>query len=436
MPRYITWVRAHISTAQRVATSRLVHRFNFGPRPGQYLEMLQRGVEATQTSVLEHGVADPGLNSLPTPSLPNLAPNASNVSTFWNTLYANQSELVLWWLDRMALADYPLTERMTWFWHGHWATSNSKVFYPLTMQRQNNTLRRYALANFGDMARAMVVDGALNYWLDNEDNYLSSPNENLARELMELMTIGVNNFTQRDVTAAARALTGYSTYQPTGAVTFDAQQHYSKPLTILDKTARYDAQSLASLLVSTDFNAKFITDRMWFRFVSGTTKPPPALEGSFARRDIYALVDSLARSSAWNDPANSLVKSPVEWFIGACRATKVRPSTLTANALQWCLEQMGQVPFNPPNVGGWPYGQAWLSGVAFQYRFEVTELLMTKADLSPISVPKSKMVQACADWLGVPEWSRRTANALDGVSDNPSDFVTLALLSPEYAVSV
>ena len=145
---------------------------------------------------------------------------------------------------------------MTWFWHGHWATSVDKVIYPLTMQKQNDTLRKYALGNFKDMAKEMVVDGAFNFWLDNEENYLSSPNENLARELMELMTIGVNNFTQHDVTAAARALTGYSTNLPNGAVTFDAQQHFSHPLTVLGTTSKLDAQSLASLIVSKDLNDK------------------------------------------------------------------------------------------------------------------------------------------------------------------------------------
>jgi len=96
---------------------------------------------------------------------------------------------------------------------------------------------------------------------------------------------------------------------------------------------------------------------------------------------------------------------------------------------------MGQLPFNPPNVGGWPYGQAWLSGVAFQYRFEVASQLVTSGDLSPLSVPKSKMVQACADWLGVPEWSRRTASALAAATADPAEMATVALLSPEYVVS-
>jgi uncharacterized protein (DUF1800 family) len=304
------------------------------------------------------------------------------------------------------------------------------------MQKQNNTLRTHALANFADMARAMVVDGALNVWLNNNENYIQSPNENLAREFMELMTLGVNKFSQHDVTAAARALTGYSTNQATGAVTFIPKQHFSTPLVILGTKSKLNAETFASLVVSKDDNARFITDRLWFRFVSGTTTPPASLADSFASRDIASLVTALVHSPAWTNPANALVKSPVEWFVGACRALKVRPSSLDANDLQWELSQMGQLPFNPPNVGGWTYGQAWLSGVAFQYRFEIAQGLVAKGDLTPLSVPKSKMVQACADWLGIPDWSRRTASTLAAAVTSPAELAVVALLSPEYAVSV
>src|SRR5665213_2751329 len=284
------------------------------------------------------------------------------------------------------------------------------------MQKQNNTLRKYALANFKDMARAMAVDGALNIWLNNNDNYIQSPNENLAREFMELFTLGVNKFTQHDVTAAARALTGYSTAPSNGTVTFNPKQHYAESLSVLGRKSKLNAASLASLIVSKEENRKFITDRVWFRFVSSSTTPPTTLARSFAGRDISSLVSTLVHSTAWSNPANSLVKSPVEWFVGACRALKVRPSTLSSGDLQWELSQMGQLPFNPPNVGGWPYGQAWLSGVAFQYRFELAQSVVAKGVLAPLAVPKSKMVQACADWLGVAEWSRRTASAFAAVS--------------------
>jgi uncharacterized protein (DUF1800 family) len=436
---YVAGVTSTATYAERLVTSRLVHRFNFGPKPGQYAELLQRGVGATRATVLEHGIADPGLASLAPLDLPNLGPiptaGTSANTAFWDKIFAGQTEFVGWWLDRMYLSNHPLTERMTWFWHGHWATAVSKVFYPLPMQKQNNTMRKYALGNFADMAKEMVVDGALNYWLDNEENYLASPNENLARELMELMTLGVNNFTQSDVTAAARALTGYSTNISTGAVSFDPSQHYSKPVTILGTTKEFNAETLASLIVARADNQKFITDRLWFRFVSGSTKPPASLSASFARRDISSLVSALVSSSAWSSPANSLVKSPVEWFVGACRALRVRPSTLNVNDTQWSLTQMGQIPLNPPNVGGWPYGQAWLSGVAFQYRFDLAQSVATAGDLSPLSVPKSKILQACADWLGVPEWSRRTAGTLMAAAGTPSEFVVAALLSPEYVVS-
>lgn len=425
--------------AQRLATSRLIHRFNFGPKPGQFAELLERGLGATRTVVLERDRNDPGLNSVGILDLPNLGQipqgTSPQVTAFWNEVYADQMKSISWWLDCMYASDYPLTERMTWFWHGHWATSINKVIFANAMVRQNRTLRKYSLGNFREMARAMVVDGAFQYWLDNEENYLSSPNENLARELMELMTLGVNTFTQGDVRAAARALTGYSVNLETGEVGFKASQHYSKPVTILGTRASLNAETLAELIVSKPENAKFITDRLWFRFVSGTTAPPTSLRESFASRDIGSLVDALVSSSTWTNPANSLVKAPVEWFIGACRALQVRPSSLNLATTQWELSQMGQVPFFPPNVGGWPYGQAWLSGVAFQYRYDLAQSMVQLGNLAPLKVPRSQMVQACADWLGVARWSRRTANDLESANSNPSNLAIAALLSPEYVVS-
>ena len=425
--------------AQRLVTARLVHRLNFGPTPGQFVALLRQGVAATRTTVLEQSAHDPGFASLTTPFLPDLGPYPSGgtaaATAFYKAMDDGNTQLVTWWLDRMVMARYPLHERMTWFWHGHWATSISKIGYPLPMQVQNNTLRRFAMGNFHDMAKRMVVDGALNIWLDNEENYVSSPNENLARELMELFTLGVNKFSQSDVTAAALALTGYQTVQSNGAVTFDTKQHYTKPLTVRGTTARLDAESLASLVVSKHQSAEFITDRLWFRFVSSSSKPPASLVQSFERRNIASLVHALVHSSAFDDPKHALVKSPVEWFVGACRALRVRPSSLDSSDLLWCLSQMGQVPFNPPNVGGWPYDEAWLNGAALQYRFSLAQLVVAKGNLAPLGKTKSKMVQNCADWLGVAEWSRRTSSTLAAASADPSQLVIAALCAPEYVVS-
>lgn len=424
---------------QRLVTSRLLHRFNFGPTPGQFANLLHHGVAATEATVLEYGKVDPGIKAVGPLVLGDLGPypngNSAKANAFWKRINKDSSDLVMWWLDRMVAAHYPLSERMTWFWHGHWATSISALTYPLPMKRQNSTLRTHALGNFRDMAREMVVDGALNVWLNNNENYIQSPNENLAREFMELMTLGVNKYTQNDVAAAALALTGYSTNQSNGSVTFNPKEHFSVPLGLLGSTGVFNAESLAKLAVSKSDNVQFITDRVWFRFVSGTTKPPAALAKSFETRDIASLIKALVHSSAWADPANAMVKSPVEWFVGACRALKVRPSKLDAGDTQYLLSQMGQLPFNPPNVGGWTYGEAWLSGVAFQYRFQLAQNIVAKADLSPLSVEPLNMVQACADWLGVAQWSRRTANALTLALGTPSELALAAILSPEYMVS-
>jgi uncharacterized protein (DUF1800 family) len=304
------------------------------------------------------------------------------------------------------------------------------------MKKQNSTLRSHALGNFEDMAKSMVVDGALNIWLNNNENYVQAPNENLAREFMELMTLGVNHYTQDDVAAAALALTGYSTNQSNGNVTFNPKEHFSVPLGLLGATGVFNAESFAKLAVSKPENVQFITDRLWFRFVSGSTTPPASLSASFASRDISSLVHALVHSTAWTDPANALVKSPVEWFVGACRALRVRPSSMDPGDTSYLLGQMGQVPFDPPNVGGWTYGTAWMSGVAYQYRFQLAQNIVAKGDFAPLNVQPVDMIQACADWLGIPEWSTRTANALTLSLATPSELALTAILSPEYMVSV
>ena len=361
------------SYEQRLATSRLVHRFNFGPKPGQFVELLERGLGATQASVLEHDRADPGLDAVGTLHLADLGqiPNNEAASAaFWKEIYANQTTLVSWWLDRMYAADYPLGERMTWFWHGHWATAISKVMYPLAMLKQNDTLRKNALGNFKDMAREMVTDGALNYWLDNEENYVTSPNENLARELMELMTLGVNKFTEDDVKAAARALTGYYTNLPTGAVGFNATQHYDKPVTILGTTAKLDAESLVALIVSKQENAKFISDRLWFRFVSGTTKPPPSLEASFGESR-YLLPRECAGLLVRVDQSRELPrKSPRRVVHRSVPGTQRPPFT---DERRW--HSVGTVPDGPS-----PFQSA-------QRRRLAVRPSVVERELLPISIP-------------------------------------------------
>jgi uncharacterized protein (DUF1800 family) len=427
------------AASDRLELSRLVHRFGLGPKPGEFAQLLAAGIPQARAKILARRF-DHGLNALNTPSFPDMgqAPSDPTASAaYWQEVYDQSVSVAMWWMDRMVLADYPFIERMTWFWHGHWATSINKVTYALPMKIQNETLRTHALGNFTDMSRAMVRDGALIFWLDGEQNVAYSPNENLGREFMELFTLGVGNYTQTDVHQAALGFTGYDVDQPSGTVTFIPKNHDNSKVSVLGKRQVFDAETLSDWIVSRPENAKFIARRLWFRFISSSVEPPASLAKVFEGRDISLLINTIARNPAMRRPQYSQAKSPVEWFVSASRALRVTPSKLPSSGeVNWLLSSMGQFPFNPPSVGGWPYDEAWLTAAATQYRISLAQYLVQHGSIDPLtSVAKSKMVEAAADWLGVAQWSLRTERALNQAVSDPAQFAVLAINSPEYLVN-
>jgi uncharacterized protein (DUF1800 family) len=429
--------------AQRLETSRLLHRFGFGPRPGEYAKALADGVAATRTKLLTVPAVDAGALKVAEPEITDLGQrpkqNTKEIVPFAIAMRYQSQQLVVWWLDRMAHSDHGLTERMTWFWHGHWATSLQKLNYPLPMFKQNKTLRTYCLGNFADMTKAMINDGALQFWLDGQDNTVKAPNENLGRELMELFTLGVGRYTEDDVKAISRVLTGYQVVRSNGNVTVNQNRRDKNAVTLLGTTAVFTGDSLADFLVARDDSAKFITERLWYRFISSTEDMPAnfVAKNAFNNRDISAAVTAMASDSVMRDAKYAMVKSPVEWFISACRALELTPSALKTPAqLINYLEKLGQVPFSPPNVGGWPAGEAWLSSATAQYRLTFATWLVKQSELRVLKslTPAQRMMQS-ADWLGVAEWSPRTKNALRDAQADPAQFALLALCSPEYLVN-
>jgi uncharacterized protein (DUF1800 family) len=429
--------------AQNLEISRLFHRYGFGPRPGEYAKALADGVEVTRAKLLTVPASDAGALTVVEPEITDLGPrpkpNTKEVVPFAIAMRYQTQQMLVWWLDRMALADNGLTEKMTWFWHGHWATSLEKLNYPLPMFKQNVTLRTYCLGNFKDMTRAMINDGALQFWLDGQDSTVKAPNENLGRELMELFTLGVGRYTEDDVKSISRVLTGYQVVRSNGTVTVNQNRRDKKPVTLLGTTAVFTGESLADFLVARDDSAQFIAERLWYRFISSTEEMPAnfVAKSAFASRDISAAVTAMASDSVMRDEKYAMVKSPVEWFISACRALELTPSALKTPAQMInFLEKLGQVPFAPPNVGGWPAGEAWLSSAAAQYRLAFATWLVKQSELRVLNslTPAQRMMQS-ADWLGVPEWSPRTKTALRGAQSDPTQFALLALCSPEYIVS-
>ena len=428
---------------QRLEISRLFNRFGFGPRPGEFAQALADGASVTRTRLLTAPANDAGVAKVVEPEITDLGPrpkpNTKEIVPFAIAMRYQTQQMLVWWLDRMALADNGLTEKMTWFWHGHWATSIDKLNYPLPMFKQNKTLRTYCLGNFNDMTRAMINDGALQFWLDGQDNTAKAPNENLGRELMELFTLGVGRYSEDDVKAISRALTGYQVNRSNGTVTINQNRRDKNPVTLLGTTAVFTGDSLADFLVARDDSAQFIVERLWYRFVSSTEDMPAnfVAKSAFSNRDIAAAVSAISADSVMRDEKYAMVKSPVEWFISACRALELTPSGLKTPAqMMNFLEKLGQVPFSPPNVGGWPAGEAWLSSATAQYRLSFATWLIKQSDLRVLKslTPTQRMIQS-ADWLGVPEWSPRTKAALRGAQADPAQFALLALCSPEYIVS-
>jgi len=426
---------------QRLEIARLFHRTGFGPKPGEFAAALSAGVASTRSKVL----SPPSTVSFVTPPAltdlgPRPAPNSSAVVDFSQQLRYQNQQLFLWWLDEMVTSPHTLQEKMTWFWHGHWATSIGKVNYALPMFNQNVTMRKFALGNFKDFAKAMFSDGALQVWLDGQENTVKAPNENFSREMMELFTLGVNRYTETDVKELARAFTGYQVSRSSGLVTFNARRRDNAPVTVLNKTATMSPEEVIAHLVAQNNSALFIAERIWYRFVSSQEPLPQdhPMVKAFANRDIYALMKSLIESSALSQPQYSMVKSPVEWFIGICRALTITPSQLPSpTKLAGYFEKLSQVPFSPPNVGGWPVDQAWLSSASAQYRLSFATSVIAEADLSELTAISSVRRPAyLADLLGVVEWSTRTAYAMRGVRDNPQKLLVTAVCSPEYVVSL
>ncbi|APW63707.1 DUF1800 domain-containing protein [Paludisphaera borealis] len=276
--------------------------------------------------------------------------------------------LQAWWLFRCLFTHDPLQERLTLAWHDHFATSQVKVDDVGAMHRQNETFRKLGRGPFGDLLRALLHDPALLAWLDAPSNRKQKPNENLARELMELFTLGVGRYSESDVKEAARALTGLGVTQ--GRFTMRADRHDDGPKTVLGKTGNLDPDALADLLLAQPATADRLAWRLCNTFL-GENVADAATRTALAEQlrgdglHVGRAVDTILRSRIFFGPRNlhARIGDPVGFVVGSVRALECfaprPPSTLLL--AEW-TERLGQALFFPPNVGGWPGGRGWLSG--------------------------------------------------------------------------
>jgi uncharacterized protein (DUF1800 family) len=274
-------------------------------------------------------------------------------------------ELRAWWLSEMRQTPAPLLEKMTLFWHNHFATGMQKVKSGQLLYRQNLMLRRHALGNFGALLHAVAKDPAMLVYLDTVQSRRDAPNENFAREVMELFTLGEGHYSEQDIKQAARAFTGWGLDRDNGTFQNHPFRHDSGEKTVFGRSGRFNGDDVIDLLLARPETAEFIVGKLWTEFVSPEKDAREIQRLARVFRDghyeIRPLLTALFTSDAFFAAKNrgALIKSPVELVLGTLIALEMPADDLRPFA--FVTRDLGQDLFNPPNVKGWPGGEAWIN---------------------------------------------------------------------------
>jgi uncharacterized protein (DUF1800 family) len=295
---------------------------------------------------------------------------------------ANLDLLKVSWLNRILRGPDPLREKLTVFWHGHFATSNKKVESVTLMDRQNETLRSHALNDFSALLEGVIADPAMLVWLDGGISKKNKPNENFAREFLELFALGTGNYTEHDVREAARAFTGWvrqdepGGFRSTPGFTREAAEVDNGLKTFLGAQGNWGPSDIVRIVLERPAASEFLARKLYRYFVSEAGAPDPELIASLAaevRRQRFALrpiVEVILRSQHFYSQAayRQRIKSPVEFSAGLVRMLEVPMSALNPLALAAACDAQGQELFVPPSVEGWLGGKVWINSQALLER--------------------------------------------------------------------
>lgn len=296
-------------------------------------------------------------------------------------------DLRRWWLERMMSGPAPLLEKMTLFWHGHFATSVQKVKDAYWMWLQNDTLRRNALGNFGTLTRKISRDPAMMIYLDLQQSRKEHPNENWARELMELFTVGIGNYSEQDIRESARAFTGYRIDPTTQQFRFARFQQDAGTKTFMGRTGPLSGDDIIDALLRQSACAQFIGRKLWRFFVEDD--PAPHIVDAVASRirahnyEMRPVLHEIFNSTEfYSDRAmRTQIKSPVQYLVQTSKLldASLPPPLVAQNAMR----QMGQILFAPPNVKGWDGGKAWISTSTLLFRYNFANYLINGDAMLP-----------------------------------------------------
>jgi uncharacterized protein (DUF1800 family) len=376
----------------------LLRRAGFAAGPNDFQRYADLGWEATLQELLHPETVGDDLDAL----LGSLHGGLLDLQ--------NLEDVQTWWLYRMLQTRRPLLEKLTLFWHGHFAVANYKVNNALQMHQHVELLRANALGRFDDLLMAVSKDPAMLVWLDGAVNRRNAPNENYGRELLELYTLGIGNYDEDDVLSAARAFTGWNLRN--GQFFFDENNHDAGDKTFLGQRGPFDGGDILGILANEPATAKRISEKL-FAFFAYPDPEPEVLASlvdtyTSSGHDIRSLVEAILRSDALYSDRSQFehLKSPIEYVVGTARVLGAR---VRERELVPVLRALGQEILNPPNVAGWPGGAYWINPSTLLTRFNFAARL-SSARGQPGDGGEIKP----ADLLGALNTSD-PANAVDGV---------------------
>jgi len=301
-----------------------------------------------------------------------------------------------WWFRRMLQTKAPLREKLVLFWHDHFASSLQKVKQPVLLVFQNDLFRRHATGSFKELVHEIVKDPAMMLYLDTQNSKKGKPNENFAREVMELFTMGEGNYSEGDIKEAARAFTGYQLNRANGNVLFNRRQADNGEKTIFGKTGRYDGDDVVNLIFEQNATSRLIPRKLWEYFVA--ENPPEegvdALAKSFKEADfkLEPLLREIFLSKAFyaEKVMHDQIKCPIQYLVQMLKELELKdlPQAYVLNAQQ----QLGQVLFAPPNVAGWDWGKAWINTNTLLSRYNVAGFITKGSQESAAPSQKDDMM--------------------------------------------
>lgn len=367
----------------------LMRRVVVGATWAEIEQAAAQGLHATVQQLLAPEAA-------PTPPGPWATEPIPDTSTWTEAMIDSLVEVYLerdtvlrgWWPDVILQSPPNATETMTHFWHDHFATGMDKVFYPQSMYVQNALLRQHALGNFKDLTLAVSLDPAMLLWLDNQWNRVGDINENFARELLELFTLGVGHYTQQDVIEVARSFTGYVTWDGVTSQLLPWEHDYGDK-TIFGQTGDWAAEEVIELIFARDECARFLCGKLYQWFVDEYPDPVRLEQLAQILRandyEVAPVLETILLSEHFFDPEfrGSLISDGLDHYVGRPRAFGMAGQIQFADYMtnqrewmDWCMWIYSHVLFDPPNVAGWPGYRTWVNSYTLPWRKELTVALV------------------------------------------------------------